>query len=372
MTGAASGGAANNDGDLIVSGTRSSSTIRFAPIAALAALVDPARTVIIADEISISFVTQLFDRGRTVVVKRGEAAKNLASLDGVFARFLELGVGRDWTIVGVGGGSVSDLAGFAASSWLRGVDFGFVPTTLLAMVDASVGGKNGIDYHGYKNLIGTFSQPRFVLVDPELLSSLPDYDLACGLVEAIKHGIIEGDDHLSSIEQAVSGSGTIDRGALEPIIRRSIAFKAAVATADEHENGDRRKLNLGHTIGHGVEAVTGLAHGASVAAGLASATRFAMEHCDAKHDGAAAFSNRVIALVARLGLPTSLEQARRASRETSELSPATFRDAVAEAMGTDKKRIGTNVLFALPLAAGNVNIEPVTLRELRDFVRRAP
>ncbi len=372
MTGAGSGGTANNDGDLIVSGTRSSSTIRFAPVAALTTLADPARTVIIADEISISFVTQQFDRGRMVVVARGETAKNLASLDDVFARFLELGVGRDWTVVGVGGGSVSDLAGFAASTWLRGVDFGFVPTTLLAMVDASVGGKNGIDYRGYKNLIGSFSQPRFVLVDPELLSSLPDYDLACGLVEAIKHGIIEGDDHLSSIEHAVSGSGIIDRGALAPIIRRSIELKAAIATADEHENGDRRKLNLGHTIGHGVESVTGLAHGASVAAGLASATRFAMEHGGLKHDGAVAFSNRVIALLDRLGLPTSLEQARRASSKTSEQSPATFRDAVADAMGADKKRIGADVLFALPLAAGNVNIESVALHELRDFVRRAP
>jgi len=366
------GNASNRDvalekDDIVVTGERSSSTIRFAPMAALSTLADPERTVIVADEITRSFVTPQFNRGRIVVVQRGETAKNLASLDGVFARFLELGVGRDWTVVGVGGGSVSDLAGFAASTWLRGIDFGFVPTTLLAMVDASVGGKNGIDYHGYKNLIGCFSQPRFVLVDPELLASLPDYDLACGLVEAVKHGVIEGDEHLSLIEQAVSGSGTIDRAALPPVIRRSIALKAAVASADEHEHGDRRKLNLGHTIGHGVEVVTGLAHGASVAVGLVSACRLAVER-----GGPAALSSRIIALLDRLGLPTSLELARKASRETSELPPASFRDAIAEAMGTDKKRIGTEVLFALPGAAGNVVIEPVALSELRDFARRAP
>ncbi len=374
---ASNGGSASNSSDIVVTGERSSSTIRFMRVSALATMADPARTVFVADELTRGFLPPEFDRGRVVVVPRGEAAKNLASLDGVYARFLELGVGRDWTVVGVGGGSVSDLAGFAAATWLRGIDSGFVPTTLLAMVDASVGGKNGIDYEGYKNLIGSFSQPRFVLVDPELLASLPDYDLACGLVEAIKHGIIEGEEHLSMVERAVAGSGKIDRNLLAPIIRRSIALKAAVASADEHEHGDRRKLNLGHTTGHGVEVVTGLAHGASVAAGLASACRFALEHGTTEHGTTklaetAALSKRVIALLDRLGLPTSLEQARKASRETSELSPATFRDAVAEAIGTDKKRIGADVLFAMPKATGQVDIEKVALTALRDFARRAP
>lgn len=364
---ASQSGLASNKGDIVVTGKNSSSTIRFEPITALATLADPARTVIVADEITRGFLPPQFDRGRVVVVQRGEAAKNLESLEGVYARFLALGVGRDWTVVGMGGGSVSDLAGFAATTWLRGVDFGFVPTTLLAMVDASVGGKNGIDYQGYKNLIGSFSQPRFVLVDPELLGSLPDYDLACGLVEAIKHGVIEGDEHLALIERVVSRSGKIDREALDPVIRRSIALKAAVVTADEHEHGDRRKLNLGHTMGHGIEVVTDLAHGASIAAGLASACRFAVEH-----RGSTPLSSRVLALLDRLGLPTSIEQARRASTETSELSPSSFREAVAQAMGTDKKRNGDKVLFALPRAAGQVDIEPIALQELRDFVRRAP
>lgn len=365
------GNAAMKD-DIAVTGERSDSTVRFAPASALATLADPERAVIVADEVTREFLPPEFDRGRVVMVPRGEEAKNLASLDAVYARFLELGVGRDWTVTGIGGGSVSDLAGFAASTWLRGVDFGFVPTTLLAMVDASVGGKNGIDYRGYKNLIGSFSQPRFVLVDPGLLSGLPDYDLACGLAEAIKHGVIEGGEHLALIERAVSVSGSIDRNMLPEIIRRSIALKAAVVSADEHENGDRKKLNLGHTVGHGVEVVTGLAHGASVAAGLASACRFAVERGGSSNVETAALSSRVIALLDRLGLPTSLERARAASRGTSELSPSSFRDAVAEAMGADKKRIGADVLFALPKAAGRVDVEPVALNELRVFVRRAP
>ncbi|MBU0927804.1 MAG: 3-dehydroquinate synthase, partial [Spirochaetes bacterium] len=195
---------------MLVKGERSSSTIRFAPIAALEGLVDTGRTVFVADELTAGFVRRLAGDDRIAVVPRGEAAKCLASLDGLYERFLELGVGRDWTAVGVGGGSVSDLAGFAASTWMRGLDFGFVPTTLLAMVDASVGGKNGIDYRGYKNLVGCFSQPRFVLVDPALLSGLPGYDLACGLAEAIKHGVIEGDGHLTALERAVAADGAID------------------------------------------------------------------------------------------------------------------------------------------------------------------
>jgi 3-dehydroquinate synthase len=278
-----------------------------------------------------------------------------------------LEVGRDWTVVGVGGGSVSDLAGFAASTWMRGIDFGFVPTTLLAMVDASVGGKNGLDYRGRKNLIGCFSQPRFVLVDPSLLSSLPDYELNCGFVEAIKHGVIAGDEHLTMLEQAVAGSGRIDRGALPPLIRLSIGFKAAIAGTDERESGVRRTLNLGHTIGHGVEAVTALAHGASVAAGLGSAFALAAERGGSRVD-----AERVGALLDRLGLPKGLEAARLAAPETRGLSPAAFRDAVAVAMASDKKRVGGDVLFASPMAIGDVRMESIPLVALQEFVRRAP
>lgn len=355
------------ESDIVVSGRDAVSTIRFGSIGSLPSLADPARTVIVADSLTARFVPPPFSQDRIAIVERGEAAKTMSSLDILYGRLLELGVNRDWTLVGIGGGSVSDLAGFAASTWMRGLDFGFVPTTLLAMVDASVGGKNGIDYQGYKNLVGTFTQPRFVLVDRTALAELPEPDLAGGLVEAIKHGIIEGDDHLRLIERAVARSGGIDRSALGPIIRRSIALKAGVASTDERETGQRRRLNLGHTIGHGIEAVTGLPHGACVAAGIAAALRLALER-----GGSPADADRVIGLFDRLGLPTSLESARRASGETSELSPSMYRDAVADAMAGDKKRLGDEVLFALPMAVGDTRIEPVGLDVLGEFVRRTP
>ncbi len=343
------------------------STIRFAAVADLRASAEASTTVIVVDELTAAFIPPGFDPGRVALVERGEAAKSLESLGRLYGRFLELGVGRDWTVVGIGGGSVSDLAGFAASTWLRGVDFGFVPTTLLSMVDASVGGKNGIDFHGWKNLIGCFRQPRFVLVDPGLLAGLPDFDLACGLVEAIKHGVIDGEAHLSEIERAVDPRGAIDRDSLGPIIGRSIAFKSAVAGEDERETGDRRKLNLGHTIGHGIEATACLPHGACVAAGLAAALGLAAERGGKADDG-----RRIVALLRKLGMPVSLEEARKASTESRELSPAVFRDAVALALDSDKKRLGQDVLFAMPLAIGDVRIEPVPLDAIRDYVRRAP
>jgi len=354
-------------GDIVIEGRKSSSTLRFGSIADLSTFADLEKTVIVADQITSGFVPAGFPRDRVMEIPRGEAAKNLASLEKLYESFLKAGVGRDWTVVGLGGGSVSDLAGFAASTWLRGVDFGFVPTTLLAMVDASVGGKNGIDFQSFKNLVGTFNQPRFVLFDVSLLGSLPAYDLACGLAEAVKHALIEGGDHLPAIEKALGTKGSADHQKLGTVIRRSVELKASIVGADEHESGLRRKLNLGHTIGHGIESITGLPHGACVAAGLASALRLGVERGGSKAD-----AERVTDLLLRLGLPVGIEAARHASSTAGELSPAAFREALAESINTDKKRLGGDILFALPMALGDVRMEPIPLEPIREFIRRAP
>jgi len=341
--------------------------IRFGPAVGLGSLAEPATTVVVADALTSGLMPPGFDPGRVVIVERGESAKSLSSLEAVYARFLELGVERDWTVVGLGGGSVSDLAGLAASTWMRGVDFGFVPTTLLAMVDASVGGKNGVDFRGYKNLIGCFSQPRFVLVDTSLLDGLPDDELARGFVEAIKHGVIAGGEHYAAVGRAVDRRGRIRRGELGEVVRLSVELKSAFVEADALELGERRKLNLGHSFGHGVESVTGLPHGAAVAAGLATALRLAVELGGSSDD-----ADEVIGLLERLGLPTGLEAARRSSVESRDLSPSSFREAVAEALGADKKLSGGLMRFALPLAIGNVEMRAIPLEELRAFARRAP
>ncbi|GAB1457026.1 3-dehydroquinate synthase [Spirochaetota bacterium] len=341
--------------------------IRFEPVQELQGLVDIERTVLVADSVTRTLLPPGFESRRVVIVERGEDAKSDESLQGLYGEFLRLGVERDWSIIGFGGGSVCDLAGFAASTWMRGVDFGFVPTTLLAMVDASLGGKNGIDFKGYKNLIGLFNQPRFVLIDPELLSGLPDADLAAGMAEVIKHGIIDGEQHLAAIEWLVSKDGIIERSLLGPVIRQSIELKTSIVSSDERESGDRRKLNLGHTIGHGIETASGLPHGACVAAGLALAFELAVERGGTQEDKA-----RIVELIERLGLPSSIEAARLASKLTQDMSPEQFRQAIVLAMAADKKRVGDELLFVLPMAIGDVRIVPVSMVQLSDFVRRAP
>ena len=400
-----------------------SSRILFAPTARLADLADPGRTVVVTDGVVRRCVSSAYPAGRIVEVPRGEAAKNLACLEAVYRRFLELRVGRDWTVLALGGGSVSDLAGFAASTWLRGVDFGFAPTTVLAMVDASVGGKNGIDFGGYKNLVGSFRLPRFVLIDPAVLKTLPARQAASGLVEAVKHAVIEGSEHLNLLAASIpirpAGipfSLPSDPAVLAEILERSIRLKARIVAADFRESGDRRKLNLGHTAGHAVEAVTGLPHGECVAAGLAFALGLAV-----RRGGSEETTRRILDLLSRLGVPRSLEEARLAALgerawrdrrvgsgtvysgtepERASVSggadsaaasgpaygqlradlgdpgvledPEAFRKAVARALGTDKKRDGGTVLFALPRDPGSVEIVPIELAELEAYVQEAP
>ncbi len=361
-------------GDITLEANGARSVVRFGPVAGMT--LDAERTVAVADELTARYLPACLAGERLALVPRGEAAKSLANLQALYARFLELGVERDWTVLAVGGGSVTDLAGLAAATWLRGIDFRAVPTTLLAMVDASVGGKNGVDFGGYKNIIGTFAQPSLVQIDESTLASLPELDLAGGLVESIKHALIDGGDHPALVESVVGPDGAVDRGALGPVIRRSVALKASIAAADERESGRRRALNLGHTIGHAVEAVTGLPHGEAVAAGLAAALGLAVERGGSQADAA-----RTVTLLGRLGLPTSLEAARLASlapRATLGACPVAlandgdFREAVIEALGADKKRRGGEIVFALPLAAGDVRLVPLPIDYLADYVRRAP
>jgi len=341
------------------------STIRFAPIAGLAEAADPGRAVVVADALSASLVPPGFSRDRIAIVARGEEAKSLAWLERLFAAFLELGVTREWTVAAVGGGSVCDLAGFAAATWMRGLDTVLAPTTLLAMVDASVGGKNGIDFRGIKNLVGSFALPRLVLMDTAALEGLPEADLARGLSEAVKHGILDGREHFSLVERAVDPAGRVLRDALGPVIRASVRCKAALAMADADERGDRRLLNLGHSYGHAIESVSGLPHGDCVAAGLGCALRLGLER-----GGSPADAERAIGLLGRLGLPTGIEAARLASG--SGLDGTAFRAAVASALGSDKKRSGDCILFALPLGLGSVRVESIPLPELEEFARRAP
>ena len=220
-----------------------------------------------------------------VTLPQGEGSKSLAALETLLTAMLDAGFTRGDCVCAVGGGVPGDLAGFAAASYMRGIDFYNIPTTLLSQVDSSIGGKTAVNLGGVKNIVGAFWQPKAVLIDPDTLRTLSPRTLACGMAEAVKTALI-GDAALFALLEA----GEADT---QTVIARSLAVKKAVVEADEHESGARKALNFGHSIGHAIEAVTGLPHGECVALGM-------LPMC------APAVRARLAPVLERLGLPTSV------------------------------------------------------------------
>ena len=285
----------------------------------------------------------------------GEANKNMAVLGLIIDRLVEQGFGRDCTVVSLGGGVVGDMGGFAAAIYQRGVDFIQVPTTLLAQVDSSVGGKTGVNHPGGKNLIGAFHQPRCVLTDTDSLRTLPDRELSAGLAEVVKYGVIADPDLFVWLEQHVEDLLRRDPSALHHAIRRSCEIKAQVVAADERERGQRALLNLGHTFGHAIENCMGYGewlHGEAVATGMCMAANLSIRlgWLDAS-DG-----ERLRRLLTRFRLPVS--------------PPAIDSRDFLAAMSRDKKVIGGEIRLVLPRSIG---MAEVTARypshELLDMLR---
>ncbi|HLB38561.1 MAG TPA: 3-dehydroquinate synthase [Gemmatimonadales bacterium] len=218
---------------------------------------------------------------RTTVVTfpAGEWNKTRETWAGMTDRLLAAGVGRDGAIVALGGGVVGDLAGFVAATYLRGIPYVQVPTTLLAMIDSSIGGKTGVDTPAGKNLVGAFCQPKLVIADVATLATLPPNHLAAGMAEAIKHGAIADRDYFERIRTLAPRVLSGDRAALHDVVERSVGIKAAVVADDERERGRRAILNFGHTVAHALEAVTGYAllHGEAVAMGMAAEARLGQD-----------------------------------------------------------------------------------------------
>jgi shikimate kinase/3-dehydroquinate synthase len=270
-----------------------------------------------------------------VLMSDGEAAKDLATVSMLYDEFLRLGLERSSTVVALGGGVVGDVAGFAAGTYLRGLPVVQIPTSLLAMVDSSTGGKTGVDLPGGKNLVGVFHQPRGVLCDTDALATLPAVELRCGLAEVVKSAIIADEDLFALLEDTVRQAETWP---LAEIVRRSVAIKAAVVAADPTEQGLRATLNLGHTIGHAVELASGYRyrHGEAVSIGLVGAARLAanLGLCEGELPG------RVARLLEDIGLPTSY----------SCLDP----EVVQAGLAADKKRRAGRLRWILPVAVGRV------------------
>jgi len=240
-----------------------------------------------------------------IVLPDGESHKTLATVSKIFDALLERRFARDDLIVALGGGVIGDMAGFAAACYQRGIGFVQIPTTLLAQVDSSVGGKTGVNHPLGKNMIGAFHQPLAVVADIDTLRTLPTRELRAGLAEVIKYGLICDAPFFEWLESNVEALLALDAAAVTHAVRRSCAIKAAIVARDEHEQDDRALLNLGHTFGHAIESVTGYTrwlHGEAVAAGMMMAATLS-QHCGWI---SAAQPARLETLLQRFGLPTRM------------------------------------------------------------------
>ena len=272
----------------------------------------------------------------------GEATKNLKTVLGLYNTLIDAKLERQSPVLAIGGGVVGDTAGFVAATYLRGLPLVQCPTTLLAMVDASIGGKVGVNLPAGKNLVGAFYQPKLVVADIDALMTLPQRELACGLAECVKHTVIADAALFAWLEQNLERVLALDPEVLVELVHRNVQIKAQIVMADEKEAGDRAHLNLGHTFAHAIEASQeygGYRHGEAVSLGMVAATHLAVStgRCDAQ------VLDRLRNLLARIGLPTS----------SSQLAPT---GQLLEAMKLDKKVEGGQCRLVLPERIGRVTV----------------
>ncbi len=291
-----------------------------------------------------------------ILIPDGEEYKNLESLTKVFDRLIGERFDRKSCLLALGGGVVGDITGFAAATYLRGVTYVQVPTTLLAQVDSSVGGKTGVNHQDGKNLIGAFYQPRLVLIDVAVLRSLPRRELVAGLAEVIKYGIIEDQRLFSRVEANIARLVNVDRQLLIDVILTSCAIKARVVEKDEREDDYRAVLNFGHTLGHAVEASTGyrsLLHGEAVAIGMAQAALISMREgfCDQMN------VERIHKLIEKAGLPSKIP---------SEIST----QALMAGMEVDKKSAAGKIKFVVCAGIGKTRFHWLTPEQIISAIKK--
>lgn len=258
-------------------------------------------TVILTDEHVFEAHKDKLKGWNVITLKPGEEFKIQATVDSVIETLIGMQADRTTTLVGVGGGVITDLTGFIASIYMRGIRFGFVPTSLLAMVDAAIGGKNGIDVGEYKNMVGIIRQPSFILYDQSLLSTLPVAQWSSGFAEIIKHACIRDRSAFRTLEDTDLQLVQQNKRLLSWIIERNVLLKTKVVQQDELETGDRKLLNFGHTLGHAIETQYDLSHGQCVALGMVYACRLSEQYLGFKG------TDRVLALLGKYGLPTEAE-----------------------------------------------------------------
>lgn len=307
--------------------------------------IPPTGVFVVTDEKVKSIYGSSFAHLPCFCIGQGEEHKSLQTAESIYRWLLSQDADRSSFILAIGGGIVCDVAGYVASTFMRGVRFGFVSTTLLSQVDASVGGKNGVNLDGYKNIVGTFNQPEFVICDPQTLISLDERDFRAGLAEVVKHTLIADSDMFRYLEQNSTLLANRNVEAISKVVENSVRIKAQIVSNDEREQGERRKLNLGHTWGHAVEKLTKLPHGEAVSLGLIFAAKLSkLKGLITSNDVA-----RIEQLLRSLMLPTSLDLDKKLAYSY---------------MLKDKKKEKSFIHFILMEGIGKVNVTSLSVEEL--------
>ncbi len=312
-------------------------------------IVDQQSTIIVTDENVFNAHTKRFKNWKTIVIKSGEQYKTQATVDNLIGQLIEYGADRKSTLVGVGGGVVTDITGYAASVYMRGIRFGFIPTTILSMVDASIGGKNGIDVGLYKNMVGIIRQPSFILHDMVFVNSLPQSEWENGFAEIIKHACIKDAAMFRELEENTLKKYQSKKVLLCELIQRNAILKTKVVQKDEFESGDRKLLNFGHTLAHAIENMYAFSHGQAVAIGMTYACHLSEELTGFKQ------TEKVVKLISKYGLPTYTE----------------FDKAKAfDILQKDKKKVNTAMNYVLLDKIGKGIVKSIPLKELETLIHQ--
>lgn len=318
-----------------------------ASFAQIGNLVEKDRSIFITDQHVFDYHRKHFRGTKFIQIPAGESFKVQYIVDQIIDQLISFGADRQTTIIGVGGGVVTDITGYVASVYMRGVPFGFVPTSILGMVDASIGGKNGIDIGNYKNMIGTIRQPGFLFYDISLLQSLPGEEWVNGFAEVIKHAAIRDASLFRDLEKNTLGSYRKNKKALTDLIRKNVMIKSAIVQKDEFEGNERRLLNFGHTLGHAVENVYHLPHGHAISIGIKAACLISEEILSFKETA------RITSLLQQYGLPIDI--------------PVDF-GKVIEIMRMDKKKTRDTMHYVLLEKLGKAVIKPIPMSNLEKLL----
>jgi len=317
-------------------------------ISHLKKITDQRSTILITDEHVYNAHAKRFKGWNTIILKPGEEYKVQATVDALVDKLIEMEADRKTTLVGVGGGVITDITGYVAAIYMRGLRFGFIPTSVLSLVDASIGGKNGIDVGVYKNMVGIIRQPSFILHDMVFLNSLPQAEWENGFAEVIKHGCIKDAVMFAELEKRSLVHYQGRQRSICELIQRNTILKSKVAQKDEFEKGERRLLNFGHTLGHALENQYELLHGQAIAIGMTYACHISEQLAGFRQ------TERVVNLLEKYNLPTYASFAKQ---------------KVFDVLKMDKKREKKEMNYVLLEKIGKAVVKTISLKQLEKIIQ---